>query len=178
MLQGWAFARWLRRSLTLKENQSSLTGMMSSLHRAEFGPDFRNSGSEIVASWGLKRRSDSPMRPPVGQIQAPPLEQGPKHFLATSSSPPDTDSNRSGNSVRIFLVVFFLLMSESNGELQCMSQTISDFCSRRTRAPSDPTPREQAQRNLRWQSSLAKRLARKALDCGEHLEIYRVQPRI
>jgi hypothetical protein len=102
MLEGWAFARWLRRSITLKENQSALTGIMSSLHRAEFGPDSENGGSKIFASLGLKRRSNSPMRPPVGQIQAPPLEQRQKHFLAISPSPPDTDSNRSGNSVRFF----------------------------------------------------------------------------
>ena len=167
-MQGWTFARWLRRSLTLKENQSALTGISFSLHLAEFGPDPQHSGSEMVASWGLKRRSDSPMRPPVGQIQAPPMAQRPKHFLAISPSSPDTDSNSSGISVRNLWSIL-LLISESNGdELQCMSQTSSDFCPRRAQAPSDHTRWEQAQRNPRWPSSLAKRSARKALDCGEH----------
>ena len=105
MLLGWAFARWLVRSLKFKHNQSTLGGIMSSIRKAEFGlsPQNHTTQDQILGSWGLKRRSDasapSPLRPPAGEHQAPPLVQRkPKHFLAISPSPPDTDSGM--NSVQ------------------------------------------------------------------------------
>ena len=124
MISAWGLARWRLQSLTLRAKRSNLGKTMQFLHRAEFSEDrhdkhllhvpaFVPPESDRVlestsSSDSDKRMSQtslsSPLRPPTGEIQAPPplkREHGrQKHFLAPDPSPPDTDSRGSvsGNS--------------------------------------------------------------------------------
>jgi hypothetical protein len=117
MLQAWAFARWMTKSLRLQQNRNALSGTVKKILRAEFGQDheLQEQGSEShgighqlslsgnsLAGWaeaefGCKRRNSdmslpSPLRPPEGEYQMPPLYQRSKPAYSPPS-PPDSDSS-------------------------------------------------------------------------------------
>ena len=123
MISAWGLARWRLQSLTLRAKRSNLGKTMQFLHRTEFSEDRHDKNllhvpafvppesdrvlESTSSSDSDKRMSQtslsSPLRPPTGEIQAPPplkREHGrQKHFLAPDPSPPDTDSRSvSGNS--------------------------------------------------------------------------------
>jgi len=89
MLCGWAVSRWRLQTIKLQSSRTILKTTKKYLYRAEFGEESKDRAS--VGSMS----SLSPLRPPTGEIQLPPMYKR-QLRLASAASPPDS----SGSSIQ------------------------------------------------------------------------------